>query len=300
MTVKSEEVFTLLPGDKLTTQELRRGDRIRKEIEICLVGWDAQGVEFMEQTKTVVLSRHGAGIVSTHKLAAEQELIIVQQGNNKETEIRVVGQIGCEGDSYTYGVAFLDPVVDFWGVEFPSASQVEIFCRRKVLHCSICGSCAVADLGTLESDIYDIHGGILRSCKRCNGSTLWKQSPGDVPDASTAHEPVLASPELTASTVPCENRRKHVRIKVCFKASVRSYGLDDEIVACENVSRGGLCFRSRRRYYEMASIEVAAPFSPGSLCIPVPARIVYVQELPEGKAFRYGVQYLALRKDSLS
>ena len=127
-----QEVFDLQPVNKLRTQESRRSDRIPKEIGILLIGWDAQGVEFMEQTNTVDLSRHGAGIVSTHKLAAEQELIIVHQENNKKTEIRVVGQIGCEGDSYTYGVAFLDPTVDFWGIAFPSASQVEILARRAV------------------------------------------------------------------------------------------------------------------------------------------------------------------------
>jgi hypothetical protein len=300
LAVKFQEVSALQPVNKLTTQELRRSDRIPEEIAILLIGGDAQGVEFVEQTKTVVLSRHGAGIVSTHKLAAEQELIIVHQENNKETEIRVVGQIGCEGDSYTYGVAFLDPAVDFWGVEFPSASQVETLARRKVLQCSICGRREVADLGALESDIYAIHDGILRSCKRCSGSTFWKESSGDVPDEPAVPESAPVSPELAPSTAPCENRRKHVRIKVSFTASVRSYSFDDEIVLCENVSRGGLCFRSNRRYYETARIEVAAPFSPGSPCILVPAQIVYVQELPEGNAYRYGVQYSTPRKDLLS
>ena len=299
--VKSLEVFALQPVNKLTTQESRQGDRIPKEIAIVLIGWDAQGIEFMEPTKTVVLSRHGAGIISRHKLAAEQELIIVvPQERNKETAIRVVGQIGCEGDSYAYGVAFLNPAVDFWGVELPSASQPETLGRREVLQCSICGHREVADLGTLESGIYAIHGGILRSCKQCNGSTLWKQSSGEVPDKPTVPESALPSPEMAPSTVARENRRKHVRIKVSFTAYVRSYDSDDEIVTCENVSLGGLCFRSNRRYYETASIEVAAPFSPGSPCILVPARIVYVQELPGGNAFRYGVQYLTLRKDILS
>ena len=285
------------PVNKLTTQDLRRSDRVPKEISIFLIGWDAQGVEFMEQTKTVVLSRHGAGIVSTHKLAAEQELIIVYQERNKETEIRVVGQIGSEDNSYTYGVAFLDPDVDFWGIEFPSPSRAEISARRKILECSICGRREIADLGALESDVYAIDDSILRSCNRCNGLTLWKQSSGEIPDESAVPEPTPPSAEMAPSIAPFKNRRKHVRTKVSFSASVRSYGFDDDMVLCENVSRGGLCFKSNRRYYETARIEVAAPFSPGSPCILVPAQIVYVQELPEEKAFRYGIQYLTLRKD---
>ena len=306
MAVNFQEVFALQPVNKLTTQESRRSDRVSKEIGILLIGWDAQGVEFMEQTKAVVLSRHGADIVSTHKLAAEQELIVVHQESNKETEIRVIGQIGCEGDSYTYSVAFLDPAVDFWGVEFPCASQVEILARRKILQCSVCGLREVADLGALESDIYAIYDGILRSCERCSGSTLWKESAGEVPDESAAPEALTVSPaaapppEPSPSPAPFKNRRQHVRIKVSFTASVRNHCSDDDIVLCENVSRGGLCFKSSRRYYETAGIEVAAPYSPGLPRIPVPALIVYVQELPLEKMFRYGVQYLHLAKEPRS
>jgi hypothetical protein len=297
-----QEGLTLQAVQKLGTGSLRRRDRIPKEIGILLIGWDAQGVEFIEQTKTLVLSRHGAGIVSTHKLAPEQELLIVQQESNKETEIRIVGQIGCDGDSYTYGVAFLDPAVDFWGAEFPSASQVEISARRKILQCSVCGLREAADLGALESDIYAIHDGILRSCERCSGSTLWKESAGDVPGESAVPEalpvPLEAAPlpERSSPPAPFKNRRQHVRIKVNFTAAVRNPGFDDDIVFCENISRGGLCFKSGRRYYETAGIEVAVPYSPGSPRIPVPAQIVYVQELPLEKMFRYGVRYLHLTK----
>ncbi len=306
LAVSFQEVFALQPVNKPTTQESRQSDRIPKEIAILLIGRDAQGVGFIEQTKPVVLCRHGVGIVSTHKLAVEQELVVVNRESNKETEIRVVGQIGCEGNSYTYGVAFLDLAVDFWGIEFPPASQLEISARPKPLQCSVCGLREVADLGALESDIYAIHGGILRSCARCSGSTLWKVSAGEVPDDSPVPEALNVSPESAPSPqsppspTPFRNRRQHVRIKVSFTASVRNHSSDDDIVLCENVSRGGLCFKSSRRYYETASIEVAAPYSPGLPRIPVPALIVYVQELPLEKMFRYGVRYLQLMKDPRS
>jgi hypothetical protein len=79
---------------------------------------------------------------------------------------------------------------------------------------------------------------------------------------------------------------------VNFTACVRNPGSEDKLVLCENVSRGGLCFMSSEPYYETARIEVAAPYSPGSACILMPAQIVRVQELPEAKMYRYGVQYL--------
>src|SRR5260370_422522 len=72
---------------------MRRSGRIPKEIAILLVGSDLEGKVFSEQTKTVVLSRHGAGIVSQYKLVPEQELILRRLDTNSETEIRAVGVI---------------------------------------------------------------------------------------------------------------------------------------------------------------------------------------------------------------
>jgi hypothetical protein len=104
---------------------MRRSSRIPKQIPILLVGSDMEGKVFSEKAKTVLLSRHGAGIVSEYKLSAEQELILRSLETNREAEVRVVGQLGSVGGSHTYGVAFLDQNIDFWGIEFPPVSQSE-------------------------------------------------------------------------------------------------------------------------------------------------------------------------------
>src|SRR5260370_32763212 len=104
---------------------VRRSSRIPKEIAIMLVGSDMEGRVFSEETKTVVLSRHGAGIISQYVLSAEQEMILRRLDNDKEAEVRVVGQLGCHGESHTYEVAFLDPELAFCGVQFPSQPALE-------------------------------------------------------------------------------------------------------------------------------------------------------------------------------
>jgi len=104
---------------------VRRSSRIPKEIGILLVGSDMEGKMFSEQTKTVVLSRHGAGIVSRYALSAEQELILRRLDTNKEAEVRVVGNLGAHGKSYTYGVAFLNPETDLWDIKFPGMTDSE-------------------------------------------------------------------------------------------------------------------------------------------------------------------------------
>ncbi len=80
-------------------------------------------------------------------------------------------------------------------------------------------------------------------------------------------------------------------MRVTFKACVRRPNLQDDIVACEDMSRGGLRFKSKQKYFEKTLIEVAVPYSPGDQAIFVPAQIVYVQELPEQELYRCGAMY---------
>jgi hypothetical protein len=291
-------------------ESMRRSGRIPKEIAILLVGSDMEGKVFSEQTRTVVLSRHGAGIISQYKLVPEQELILRRLDTNGETEIRIVGQIGAQADSYTYGVAFLDPDIDFWAVKFPLLTETEIEANRALLECSGCKHRESMQHSDLEADVMAINEGIVRFCKNCGSSTFWKQASGDRHSVAASTEPAqkqessyssnytatqsVSAPVAQKPLILPENRRRHVRTKANCKACIRQIGHTLDVVVCEDMSRGGLCFKSRKRYFPGTSIEVAVPYSasPGAQSIFVHARIVYVQELPEEKLFRYGVEYL--------
>jgi hypothetical protein len=78
---------------------------------------------------------------------------------------------------------------------------------------------------------------------------------------------------------------------VNFKACVRTFAFGDDIVTCEDISRGGLRFKTRRQYSVKTDVEVASPYSPGSLNIFVRGQIVRVEEVPGEKSFRCGVAY---------
>src|SRR5689334_5218682 len=163
-------------AEKHNANTPRTSNRIQKEIPILLIGSDALGIAFVEKTKTVVLSRRGAGIVSTHKLCVEEELILIQPDCNREAEVRVVGQIASEDGYYTYGVAFLNSDLNFWDVDFTSAKDAGSVCPTMELRCNSCGLCEPVDCSSLESDVYSVHDGLLRDCKHCRRSTLWKSN----------------------------------------------------------------------------------------------------------------------------
>lgn len=294
----------------MASDSMRRSSRIPKEIPILLVGSDIEGKIFSEQTNTVVLSRHGAGILSAYKLSAEQELIVRSLVTNKEADVRVVGQLGARGERYTYGVAFIDQNIDFWGIEFPPVSQAEKEANRVLLQCASCKAREVVQQSDLESDVYLVNEGIIRFCKKCGSSTLWKRPVADddepvIPETPQVLAAVASSipgkPEPVADPKPAprpENRRKHVRTAVNFTACVRTFAFGDDIVTCEDISRGGLCFKSRKPYDVKTEIEVAAPYSAGTQNIFVRGQIVHVEELSEEKSFRCGVAYAGNPKKS--
>jgi hypothetical protein len=324
-------------------EHLRRSSRIPKELAILLTGSDMDGKGFSEMTKTVLLSRHGAGIISTYKLSAEQEVIIRYLDTNKEAFVRVVGRIGSEGEVYTYGVAFVDPhTIDFWGIDFAPVSETEKSARRVLLECGNCKERETVEQSEVESDVFLINEGIVRYCKPCGDSTLWKRAaeapeeqpvlvgagpaaslsssmeapsnaPGQRPRApqpppsTPAPSPptsvglqspqspqiasAYASPSDRKPAAPLDNRRKHARTKVGYKACIRRSGFTDDVVTCEDMSKGGLCFKSRKKYFERTAIEVAVPYSPGGNAIFVPAEIAWVVEITPDKLYKCGVAY---------
>jgi hypothetical protein len=92
--------------------------------------------------------------------------------------------------------------------------------------------------------------------------------------APTAEKPASPASRTDQPGAPRVNRRKHPRVKVNYSACVRHPQRGDDIVLCEDMSKGGLRFKSRKQYYPQSLIEVAAPYEPGQPAIFVPAQIV--------------------------
>ncbi|MGA2421159.1 MAG: PilZ domain-containing protein, partial [Candidatus Acidiferrum sp.] len=186
-------------------QTARRSSRVPMVVPILLVGSGAEGRVFSEKTQTVVVSLHGAGILSRNKLYAEQVLYLREQATNREAEIRVVGEIGLQEGRYTYGVAFVDETLRFWRMDFPGGPASAEQPATLLLECSSCGQVAETANGDYEYDICAIHGGLARHCEACGVLTVWRltQKPvgakvGAAVDAGKALMGAPAAVELVA------------------------------------------------------------------------------------------------------
>jgi PilZ domain len=284
----------------------RRSGRISREIPIVLSGSDTEGRQFSETTKTLVLSRHGASVVSRYKLLPEQEFFLLAAGTNRVVEVRICGEIGEGQDGHIYGVAFVDPQANFWEIEFPPVEGSEKDLSRVTLECTACGRRTVVEFDATEMDVYLVNQRSLRYCRHCLSSTAWKittqpaaleapVAPKREPAAPPSNETKLETePAAEPSVTPPRNRRKDRRTKVQFSACIRCAGAKDEVVACEDASRGGFSFRSSRKYPEETLIEVALPFTPGQVPIFVSAQIVNVRKRRD--AYRHGAAYIRSSK----
>jgi hypothetical protein len=279
---------------------IRRSERVAARIPIQLVGADTAGQQFLEDTTTVMLSRYGAAIFSARKLSPEQEMIVRRRDTNREEEVRIVAKMEEQTEGFVYAVGFVSGSTDLWGSEFDGVApdgKGGIF-----FACGSCGSAEVVERGEAGYGLLDESSGVLRYCMGCRTMTLWNVDASGAAKSAKAGRPVARDAERVASASARASgdaraekphsgeRRKHSRSKAGVIARVSFAGFEEDVV-CENISRGGICFKTRKRYFANANVEVAVPYSPNTQIIFVPATIIYVQELPEKEQSRCGLAY---------
>jgi PilZ domain len=277
----------------VNAKDARRTDRVSLHLSIRVLGTDVTGQDFDDEARTLSISRYGATIVLARKLAPGQRTTIRNMSARTETKVRVVGQIGGQLNAYVYCIALVDSTDDIWKIRFPPLSESGEAVSRLLLECTICQSREVAYLNGLEVEVFEANSNISRSCQNCNDWTVWKQAPLE----TTSNQlPGAGQQPLVSSSSPdpgIRNRRKSVRVRLKkITACIRQPGFEEEIVNVDDLSSGGLRFRSTKTYHEGSGIEVAVPYEPRGANIFVLARIVRFRELPETNFKEYGATYI--------
>lgn len=249
-------------------EKSRRSGRISKQVPISLIGSDATGKVFTEETHTVVLSLHGAGIVSRHKLLAEQELTLRSLESGREADIRVVGEIGTQDKMHTYGAAFRDEQLDFRQIEFLSPPDEEEERPPLFLQCNSCHSPITIENGDFEFDVCTIHGGLVRYCDQCSFATVWKMASSSdsakakIPSFLPSKPTHLLDPEEVHAPVAVMERPREV------PARTESAANSSEIVF-ESLAETVAKLPSERRLHGRAKVNYyacAAKLSATTLC----------------------------------
>jgi PilZ domain len=286
-------VATQEPGHSTSpTSAERRSGRIGKEIPVLLIGTNADGRVFTEETHTVVVSLHGAGVVSTQRLIAEQELVLRWKETGREADMRVVGEIAEQGRFHTYGMAFVDETLDFRRTRFPPATDGQARPAVLLLECAGCHTVVELLNGDFEYDICAIHGGLTRHCDDCDMLMIWKRSTQLMPSVRPKKKP-QPTREKWPPEQPSLAPKKHSSPKKSPSPSSKA-AQPEPTVACIDMAKGGVSFRSRNEYATGTMIQISVPFAAEAREAPaifVSARIMNVRKIPGGDLFRCGVQF---------
>jgi PilZ domain len=277
------------------TCAMRRSERVSLEVPIEVVGTSATGSDFLDKTRTLLVSRHGGKIVLDRILSPDQEITVLCPSTGKEVAARIVGHVGEGPEGHYYGIAFLDPEMNLWDIEFPELSESEKAAARILLECAVCHAHRVTYLDELEAEVLEVRHRLSIFCKQCSNATLWFPAPASaVPqDAGTAEHGVKTEePRFPEQPVKTVERRIDTRLRVRMAVCIRDDQLGEEITETENISRGGFCFKSRKRYRVGSVLHAAVPYAPHQANIFSPSRIAHAEDSKEEGVFSYGVSYV--------
>src|SRR5207248_1193527 len=103
--------------------------------------------------------------------------------------------VGSQNGHHTYGVAFFDQDLNFWEIDFPPVTAAQRELGLLSLVCSHCKTLEKVDDSGPEADVCATNEGVLRFCKRCGSSTLWKPASAVTPTTAAATQQPAAPSE---------------------------------------------------------------------------------------------------------
>lgn len=269
----------------------RRTERLLLSIPIRVEGANPSGQKFSENTRTVIINRHGASIQLKHSVIPGAILHIFNLMANRGADFCVIGPTQPKSEEGgEWGVECKDEKGGIWGIDFPPVEGQEPSCSA-LLECRRCHTVTLTPLSLVENDVLSSSGLLTKECRTCGRSTPWGYNEKQVAIPAPGQEPEPSIKEIFEPPRPDSSRRMHQRVALRLPIRVRNYYGTEEIGKTENVSKGGLCFVSEKDYEIGEGLRVNCPYDPKGHNIEVRARVVRRKGM-EGTARKiYGVRY---------
>ena len=275
-------------NDTMRSDGLRQSDRVCFRMPVETSWTKSDGATVKQIAETLLVSRNGGVLRLDEKLTAGQELTLrrMEGASVKTTRARVMAEIDSEPDGFLYAIQITEPRADFWDIDFPASYKADEALARLLMECGFCQRREVVYLNELELKSFEVRKCVARLCKHCDTPSIWIEAQTEI----KTQEKGAAHPlTVEERVIP---RRNRMRVKARVLACIRKRGFQEEVAVCEDLSKGGLSFRSRNEYPEGSRVEVAVPFTPGNGAIFVPIRIVFSQPIASAGLFRHGAAYL--------
>jgi len=272
----------------MCAQPIRQSDRITLQMQVEASWFDTGGTCVKQPAQTLLVSRNGGVVRLQEKLFPGQEITLqrkLEGDQSKCARAKIMAEIDHDPEGFIYAIAILEPRADFWDIDFPSPHKAQEALARLLMECSFCQRREVVYLNEMELKSFEIRKCAARLCKHCDAPSIWVEAQ----TASSVDEALPSRCAVEERVIP---RRNRTRVKARVLACIRRRGFQEEVAVCEDLSKGGISFRSRNQYPEGTRLEVAVPYTPGAGAIFVPIRIVFSQAIASAGLFRHGAAYL--------
>src|SRR5580693_1468297 len=283
-----------MPYDTMRSDGLRQSDRVNFRMPVEVSWTTSEGTAAKHIAETLLVSRNGGVLRLEEKLAPGQEITLRRMEGDqvKSTRARVMAEIDQEPDGFLYAIQISEPRADFWDIDFPAPHKADEALARLLMECGFCQRREVVYLNEMELKSFEVRKCVARLCKHCDTPSIWIEAQSEIKTPDKGAGQALSVEERV---IP---RRNRTRVKARVLACIRKRGFQEEVAVCEDLSKGGLSFRSRNEYPEGSRVEVAVPFTPGNGAIFVPIRIVFSQAIPAAGLYRHGAAYIRPPSDS--
>jgi hypothetical protein len=271
----------------MRSEGLRKSDRVTLRLPLEASWFSGSGIAVTQAAQTLLVSRNGGVLRLAEQMAPGQEITLRRQQNGeplKTARARILAEFDRDADGFLYAFVLVEPRSDFWDIDFPAPHTAEEALARLLMECSFCQRREVVYLNELQLKSFEVRKCVARLCTHCEAPSIWIEA-----QATNKQEGTSPQPDPEDRVNP---RRKKARVKARVLACIRRRGFQEEVAVCEDLSKGGISFRSRNEYPEGTRAEVAVPFTPGAGAIFVPIRIVFSQALPNVGLYRHGAAYV--------
>ncbi len=237
---------------------------------------------FDEWTETIAVSLNFFITRLRSRIEPDTEVHVTSKTTRQGGSFRSVwvNDQPCDG-WYDVGLELLDVEGNIWGKDLARPKKgPDLPIPEAHLECTRCHTVVKTAIPEALEECLRDGFRMARGCDHCKGSTNWTVSAKRV-EESRPRQPGGAE----------ERRKGRVAIKMkirvyCDRLGARGEGIFETI----NVSANGLYFMTPNDYLVGDALRIIAPYQEGAMAIPVPARVVRLEHLPDSNLIAVAVE----------
>jgi hypothetical protein len=277
-------------GHSMGTAEHRRSERIMLSLPILVAGFDPSGLEFSEETRTLVVNREGALIALKHPLAPESTIRIINLQSDAAANFRVVGPTRMDTPLGTeWGVECLREGINIWGIDFAERSEGTSHASA-LLQCQECQRKFFWPVTLIEVEVLTSSGVIQNFCDHCRKPTPWTFA-----DVGLRPQPLSSASVDSPSPAPQpgQERREAKRLLMKLPVLIRDAKGESEITKTENLSQGNLAVALAMDLAAGDLVTVVCPYTSTGRNLERTAKVLRREAFTTRDKSLYGLRYVA-------